>query len=222
MYKHLYMLFSCLWVNIFIFSVLVQYYHLFKVGVTEVPRTILMHKKKKPTAGQTDLNLVKVESASMGGYQDMEENLDINVDNGQEAMSYEESPLKFGASEPKKQKHRRIVDLNLPCDVCGKRFPNRGRLRLHQIIHTDKKPYQCDQCDRAFNQPANMSTHKKKMHFNQMDSSVTGDFQEETEVRMTEEDKENIEENDEPDKVEDLTSKSEEEPEVADLDQAAS
>ena len=193
-------------------------YRLSKVGVTEVPRTILMHKKKKPTAGQTEFDdLVKVELASMEGYEDMEENLDINVDHGQQATSYEESPLKSAASEPKKQKHRRIVDLNLPCDVCGKRFPNRGRLRLHQIIHTDKKPYQCDQCDRAFNQPANMSTHKKKMHFNH-----TEDFQEETEVGMTEEDKENIEENDEPDKVKDLTSKLEGDQEVVDLDKVAS
>ena len=199
-------------------------YHLLKVGVTEVPRTILMHKKKKPTAGQTEFDdLVKVESASMEGYENMEENIDINVDHGQQAiMTYEKSPLKFAAPEHKKQKHRRIVDLNLPCDVCSKRFPNRGRLRLHQIIHTDKKPYQCDQCDRAFNQPANMSTHKKKMHFNHMDSSVTKDFQEETEVGMTDEDKENIEENDEPDKLEGMTSKSEEEHEVVDQDKVAS
>ena len=199
-------------------------YHLLKVGVTEVPRTILMHKKKKSTAGQTEFDdLVKVESASMEGCEDMEENLDINVDHdGQQAMSYEESSLKFGALEPKKQKHRRIVDLNLPCDVCGKRFPNRGRLRLHQIIHTDKKPFQCDQCDRAFNQPANMSTHKKKMHFNHMDSSVTKDFQEKTEVGMTDEDKENIEENNEPNKVENLKSKSEEEQVVVDQDKVAS
>ena len=184
------------------------------MGVTEVPRTLLMQKRKKPTIGQNDHDVVKVEKTSMEEYEDMEENLDINVEHAQ-AVNCDESPLEFEAPETKKRKHRIEINLNLPCDVCGKRFPNKRRLEVHKIIHTDKKPYQCDQCDRAFNQPANLSTHKKKMHYNRMDTSGTGEVQEEADTRTT---VENIEENEESDNVETLKSKLEEDEEVVDLD----
>ena len=177
-----------------------------------MPRTVLMHKRKKPKDDQqmhtdTDYNDVKVETPSMEEFEDMEENLDINVEHAGQTMNYEESPLEFGAPETKKRKHRQFTNLNLPCNVCGKRFPTKHRLETHQIIHTDKKPYQCDQCDRAFNQTANMSTHKKKMHYNQ------------AETRKTEVSEENIEENEESDNVETV---SEEEQEAVDLEKVES
>ena len=82
------------------------------MGVTEVPRTVLMHKRKKPTIGQqqtdTDYNVVKVETPNMEDYEDIEENLDINVEHGQ-AMNYDESALEFGAPETKKRKHRQFT-----------------------------------------------------------------------------------------------------------------
>ena len=174
-----------------------------------------MHKRKKPTIGQNDHDVVKVEKTSMEEYEDMEENLDINVDHGQAMNSYEESLLEFEAPETKKRIRRIETNLNLPCNVCGKRFPNKRRLEVHQIIHTDEKPFQCDQCDRAFNQPANMSTHKKKVHYNRMDTSGTGEVQEEADTRTNEE---NSEENEESDTVETLKSKLEEDEEVVDLD----
>ena len=141
-----------------------------KVGVTKVPRTVLMQKKRRLAADQ-DAHLdykdqeqstldydaaVKIESAGLEEFEEAEENIDINVDQGQ-AVKIEGSSRK-----------RRQVDHKLPCNVCGKRFPNKRRLEVHAIIHTDKKPYECDQCDRAFNQLANLMTHKKKMHFNQI------------------------------------------------------
>ena len=147
-----------------------------KVGVTKVPRTVLMQKKRRLAADQ-DAHLdykdqeqatldydaaVKIESADMEEFEEAEENIDINVDQGQ-TVKIEGSSRKFGEN-----RKRRQVDHNLPCNVCGKRFPNKRRLEVHAIIHTDKKPYECDQCDRAFNQLANLMTHKKKMHFNQI------------------------------------------------------
>ena len=142
--------------------------------MTKVPRTVLMQKKRRLAADQDahldykdqeQANLdygaaVKIESAGMEEFEEAEENLDINVDQGQ-AVKIEGSSRK-----------RRQVDQNLPCTVCGKRFPNKRRLEVHAIIHTDKKPYECDQCDRAFNQLANLMTHKKKMHFNQTNTNV--------------------------------------------------
>ena len=148
--------------------------------MTKVPRTVLMQKKRRLAADQ-DVHLdykdqeqvtldydavVKIESAGMGEFDEAEENLDINVDQGQ-AVKIEGSSKKIGES-----RKRRQVDHNLPCNVCGKRFPNKRRLEVHAIIHTDKKPYECDQCDRAFNQLANLMTHKKKMHFNQTNTNV--------------------------------------------------
>ena len=148
-----------------------------KVGVTKVPRTVLMQKKRRLAADQ-DAHLdykdqeqatldydaaVKIESADMEEFEEAEENIDINVDQGQ-AVKIEGSSRK-----------RRQVDHNLPCNVCGKRFPNKRRLEVHAIIHTDKKPYECDQCDRAFNQLANLMTHKKKMHFNQIGTQEIAD-----------------------------------------------
>ena len=142
--------------------------------MTKVPRTVLMQKKRRQAADQDahfdykdqeqatlDYDaVVKIESAGMEEFDEAEENLDINVDQVQ-AVKIEGSSRK-----------RRQVDHNLPCNVCGKRFPNKRRLEVHAIIHTDKKPYECDQCDRAFNQLANLMTHKKKMHFNQTNTNV--------------------------------------------------
>ena len=133
--------------------------------MTKVPRTVLMQKKRRQAADQdAHFDYKDQEQATldydvavkMEEFEEAEENLDINVDQGQ--------TLKIEGSSRK----RRQVDHNLPCNVCGKRFPNKRRLEVHAIIHTDKKPYECDQCDRAFNQLANLMTHKKKMHSNQI------------------------------------------------------
>ena len=77
-----------------------------------------MHKRKKPIIDHKDDDVVKVERTSMEEYEDMEENLDINVEHAQ-AVNCDESPLEFEAPETKKRKHRIEINLNLPCDVCG-------------------------------------------------------------------------------------------------------
>ena len=101
--------------------------------MTKVPRTVLMQKKRRLAADQ-DAHLdykdqeqstldydaaVKIESADMEEFEEAEENIDINVDQGQ-AVKIEGSSRK-----------RRQVDHKLPCNVCGKRFPNKRRLEVH-------------------------------------------------------------------------------------------
>ena len=50
------------------------------------------------------------------------------------------------------------------CDVCKSVLSSRGALAKHLIIHSDKKPFQCDQCDLQFNQNRDLKTHKMQKH----------------------------------------------------------
>ena len=47
--------------------------------MTEVPRTLLMHKRKKPIIDQNDDDVVKVERTSMEEYEDMEDHEEFSI-----------------------------------------------------------------------------------------------------------------------------------------------
>jgi len=50
------------------------------------------------------------------------------------------------------------------CTVCSKTLSSRGALAKHMIQHQEKKPFQCDHCDKQFNQARDLKSHIMQNH----------------------------------------------------------
>jgi len=50
------------------------------------------------------------------------------------------------------------------CEICHKNFSNKWVLTQHMAVHTGKKAFKCDVCEKAFTQISSMNVHKKKYH----------------------------------------------------------
>ena len=48
------------------------------------------------------------------------------------------------------------------CNECGKGFCNGSSLRMHMLLHSGEKPFNCDICGKGFAQKGNMITHESK------------------------------------------------------------
>ena len=45
------------------------------------------------------------------------------------------------------------------CDICIKSFPSNTLLKNHRRIHTGENPFECEFCEKRFNQLGNLQTH---------------------------------------------------------------
>ena len=50
---------------------------------------------------------------------------------------------------------------NFVCPTCDKRLSSKQNLKEHMFIHTGEMPYKCTQCEAAFRQNSQLSSHKK-------------------------------------------------------------
>lgn len=50
------------------------------------------------------------------------------------------------------------------CDLCAYASISQRHLESHMLIHTDQKPYQCDQCDQCFRQKQLLRRHQNLYH----------------------------------------------------------
>lgn len=53
------------------------------------------------------------------------------------------------------------IQVQLPCEVCGKTFGKKFQLNRHMKLHTDDKPHKCDFCDKAFFYASNLNQHRR-------------------------------------------------------------
>ncbi|XP_058811898.1 zinc finger protein 675-like [Topomyia yanbarensis] len=50
------------------------------------------------------------------------------------------------------------------CSICDKVFTAKNSLERHMLLHTNEKPYTCDQCGMSFRRLLNMRHHKSMVH----------------------------------------------------------
>ena len=65
----------------------------------------------------------------------------------------------FRSFELHRQKHIHI-DTSVDCAICGKSFSQRSQLKIHEIIHKDKRGNVCRKCRKSFSQRATLRKHK--------------------------------------------------------------
>ena len=50
------------------------------------------------------------------------------------------------------------------CDICGKRCPNKIKLKIHLTIHNDKSAFECQHCGKGFSSKAKVDRHVSTVH----------------------------------------------------------
>ena len=78
------------------------------------------------------------------------------------------NPLEGNLANPLDVYHYRPNTMNtrtgFSCSMCGKLFPNRGKLTRHFIVHTGAKFYKCYICAREFGIKSSLKRHLLAIH----------------------------------------------------------
>ncbi|CAM5102203.1 uncharacterized protein LOC141999698 [Natator depressus] len=73
------------------------------------------------------------------------------------SISCEENDLKGTATQQRILKGER----KNTCPECGKTFPRRSHLIIHERIHTGERPYECCECRKAFTRRSTLISHQR-------------------------------------------------------------
>ncbi|XP_073170898.1 uncharacterized protein [Lepidochelys kempii] len=73
------------------------------------------------------------------------------------SISCEENDLKGTATQQRILKGER----KNTCSECGKTFPRRSHLIIHERIHTGERPYECCECGKAFARRSTLISHQR-------------------------------------------------------------
>nr|XP_048678561.1 zinc finger protein 420-like isoform X11 [Caretta caretta] len=73
------------------------------------------------------------------------------------SISCEENDLKGTATQQRILKGER----KNTCSECGKTFPRRSHLIIHERIHTGERPYECCECGKAFTRRSTLISHQR-------------------------------------------------------------
>jgi uncharacterized Zn-finger protein len=73
-------------------------------------------------------------------------------------MPYDSAKYLYHANTSKTHERRHTGERPYKCDMCDKRFAQRGNVRAHRIVHQKAKPYLCrlDDCNKQFTQLGNL------------------------------------------------------------------
>ncbi|XP_073415679.1 oocyte zinc finger protein XlCOF8.4-like [Dendrobates tinctorius] len=88
--------------------------------------------------------------------------IDVSSDPFQWVLSTHSSqtfkPNKNNQRDGKLQRHH-ARKKTCSCSECGKCFPDKTSLAIHQRIHTGEKPFSCSECGKCFNKKTNLVAH---------------------------------------------------------------
>lgn len=60
-----------------------------------------------------------------------------------------------------------VIGTDFPCSICGKGFTRKGDLKIHMVVHSEDRPYECriPGCDKSFKTSANRCRHERSCEF---------------------------------------------------------